>query len=601
MISTGDLSQLAVLLNILGYTPGGGGGGGVTPRQVQEFAFNYEPAAGTNDAFIVNLTPTVTTLTDGLIIAMSSGSLTNLTDSPTLKVNALTPRPIVLWGGQPSPGDIEPSASYLFIYNEAGDNFQLINPSISTANTYIVQGNLYNAGIDNGAVNAYSVSLLIPPQGSFNVGFPIYMEVKPGNDNTGASTLTVNGATDPIILNNGSAIPAGALKGGQMAYFLYNAGSWVLMNPATSVAGGVQSVTGADLNQVIVDNTDPANPILSLPQDIDPAADVEFGSVKSTNDCLINNKTLGTGGGNEFSNTVFGIEALFSNIDGDNNVAIGDNALRANLHGVQSVAVGVNAAVAATGGLLTAIGEEALADNVAGAANTALGYLSGQGIVSGNYNTSLGAGSGVNDPAAADTIAIGANAIADAATGNTDADDGAGIAIGSAAHPVGFRGDGTPYPALGADYWRNKINNNYYKIPILPDNTELEWPSVATGKIALVSDIPGNGGLIWNVLTADTATARVNQGYICTNVAQTQVTLPPTAAVGSIFAVQGYGAGGWVILADVSQTISGGSQASTAGGSVTSQAASDTIYLLCVVEDTEWRVINAYSQGLNYL
>ena len=586
---------------IFGVYPGsgGGGGGGVTPRQVQEFAFNYEPATGVDDAFVVVLTPPVTVLTDGLIVSMSTGSLQNNTDSPTLQVNALTPVPIVLWGGQVAPGDIESNASYLFIYNEASNTFQLINPSITTASTFLVQGNSYNNAIDSGAIDAYAVTLLVPPQGSFGVGFPIYMKVSPGNDNTGASTLTVNGVTDAIVLNNGSPLSAGMLVGNQLAYLLYNGADWVLMNPATTGTGFVQSVSGANVKQVIVDNTDPENPILSTPQDIDTDSDVTFNSLTSTADSTINNKTLGTGGGNQFSNTVFGIEAMFSNVDGDNCVAIGDNALRSNVSGVQSVAMGVNAAVAATGGLLTAIGDQALADNVAGAANTAVGALSGQGVVSGNFNSTFGAGSGVSDDATAGALALGANSIADPATGVTSADDGPGVALGSGAYPVGFRGDGTPYPAGAADYWRAKINNDYYKIPLLPDATALEWP-VGPGTLALLSDIPGGGGLAWQSVAGTSQACAVNNGYIALNVAQTVFSLPATAAVGSVIAVQGHGAGGWIVNASGGQTIAGGSAVSTSGGSVASQTGIDNVYLLCVVADTEWRVTTAYSQGLTY-
>lgn len=230
MMSTGDLSQLAVLLNILGYKPASGGGS-VTPQQVQTFAFNYEPATGVNDAFIVNLDPPVTVLTDGLIVSMSTGTLENETASPTLQVNALAPVSIELWAGALAPGDIETNASYLFIYNAADNTFQLINPSLTTANSFLVQESSYNTAIDNGAANAYDVTLLLAPQVAPTLGFPVYMRVGAGNTNTGASTLTVNGVTDNIILNNGSAIPAGSLVSNQLAYLIHNGTDWVLNNP----------------------------------------------------------------------------------------------------------------------------------------------------------------------------------------------------------------------------------------------------------------------------------------------------------------------------------------------------------------------------------
>ena len=346
MISTGDLTQLAVLLSMLGYTPGGGGGGGVTPRQVQEFAFNYDPATGANDAFVVDLNPAVTVLTDGLIVTMSSGSLQNDTTSPTLQINALTPVPIVLWGnGVVAIGDIETSSSYLFIYNLTSDTFQLINPSISTANAFFVQGNSYNNAIDSGTVNAYNVTLLVPPQGSFGVGFPIYMQVAPAHDNTGASTLTVNGVTDDITLADGSPLPAGALVGNQIAYFLFANGAWVLMNPV----------------------------------------------------------------------------------------------------------------IASTGGLLP-----------------------------------------------------------------------------------------------------------------------------------------------WIPVSTTTRTMAINNGYISNNASQSTFTLPASAPVGTVCAVEGVGLGGWIVQANAGQTIQGGSEITSSGGTVTSQTGTDNIYLLCIVANTTWKVTETYSQGLTY-
>src|SRR5690606_18448870 len=140
-------SEFLKYLLIFGVPFGGGGGGGVTAQEVQEFAFNYAPSSGVNDAFVVNLDPEVTALTDGLIVSMSSGILTNNTAAPTLQVNALAPKNIVLWSGAVAPGDIEPGGSYLFVYDAANDDFELINPSISTANAFFVQDNAYNTGI----------------------------------------------------------------------------------------------------------------------------------------------------------------------------------------------------------------------------------------------------------------------------------------------------------------------------------------------------------------------------------------------------------------------------------------------------------------------
>ena len=254
MISSGDLSQLSILLNMLGITAGGGGGGGVTAQQVQRSSFNFISATGANDAFVVNLFPAVTSLTDGLLITMSSGSLVNATTSPTLQVNALTPVPIVLWSGSVAVGDIQTDASYIFVYSLSSNTFELINPSISTANTYLTQSNAYNSAIDTGFANSYAVTLSPAPEGSFGVGFPLYMQVGVGNTNTGGSTLDVNGVAHNIVLQDGSSLPGGVLVSGQIAYMLFCNGNWVLMNPVVAALGFPWTVVSGNVQAALINN-----------------------------------------------------------------------------------------------------------------------------------------------------------------------------------------------------------------------------------------------------------------------------------------------------------------------------------------------------------
>lgn len=600
---------------IFGVYPsnGGGGGGGVTPRQVQEFAFNYEPATGVNDAFVVVLTPAVTVLTDGLIVSMSTGLLYNETDTPTLQINTLPPTPIVLWGGVLAPGDIEPNASYLFIYNESTNTFQLINPSISTANAFLVQNNAYNSAIDTGAANAYAVTLLVPPQSSFTFGFPVYMRVSAGHDNTGPSTLTVNGVTDAIVLNNGAALPAGALIGNRLAYLLYNGNDWVLMNPAVTSTGFVQSVTGANVKQVIVNNTDPENPILSLPQDINVDSDVNFNSLTTVTDIIVSDVNIGQGPFTEFvpSNFRAGYDSLKINESGMGNTAIGSFSLTINTTGFLNTAVGKNTGATNNGNYNTFVGGlsgELLGNSSDGDNNTLVGAQTGigtdsgyQNFLGGSNNTWLGCRISSSDFEVSGTIAMGALALPDPGTGVTVSDFGPSIALGSASFPVGFRGDGTAYPAGSANYWRMKVNGTYYKLPILPDATALEWPA-GPGTIALLSDIPSpGGGLSWLTVSGTSQACAVNFGYISLNAAQTAFSLPAVAPVGSVIAFQGHGAGGWTVNAAAGQTIFLGIANTAAGGSITSDANSDNMYLLCVVEDAEWRVTGAYSRGLIYV
>jgi hypothetical protein len=73
-------------------------------------------------------------------------------------------------------------------------------------------------------------------------------------------------------------------------------------------------------------------------------------------------------------------------------------------------------------------------------------------------------------------------------------------------------------------------------------------------------------------------------------------TLPVTAAVGTIIAVTGINNNtGWQIAQNAGQTIYFGSANTTtgAGGSLTSTRIRDTVFLLCVVANNDWNVIDS--------
>ncbi len=120
---------------------------------------------------------------------------------------------------------------------------------------------------------------------------------------------------------------------------------------------------------------------------------------------------------------------------------------------------------------------------------------------------------------------------------------------------------------------------------------------VANGSGSITVSATG-GGIAWTTLSGTTQAAAVNNGYVSGNAAQTTVTLPATAAIGSVVAVEGLGAAGWKLTANTGQTIKIGSSTTTSAGSLTSVAASDNIYVTCIVADTTWRVRTTNSAGL---
>lgn len=94
--------------------------------------------------------------------------------------------------------------------------------------------------------------------------------------------------------------------------------------------------------------------------------------------------------------------------------------------------------------------------------------------------------------------------------------------------------------------------------------------------------------LQWADVSGTTQAAAVNTGYIISNASQTTVTLPATAAEGSVIAIAGKGAAGWIMAANTGQTIKLGDQTTTSAGSLTSTNLYDCIEVICIVANTTW-------------
>lgn len=110
----------------------------------------------------------------------------------------------------------------------------------------------------------------------------------------------------------------------------------------------------------------------------------------------------------------------------------------------------------------------------------------------------------------------------------------------------------------------------------------------ASGAITISST--GVGSLVWNDVSGTSQAAVVNNGYIISNASQTTVTIPATAAEGSVFAVQGKGAGGWILQMNTGQTCHFGNSATTSAGSLTSTNQWDSVGIVCVTANTTFAV-----------
>lgn len=98
-------------------------------------------------------------------------------------------------------------------------------------------------------------------------------------------------------------------------------------------------------------------------------------------------------------------------------------------------------------------------------------------------------------------------------------------------------------------------------------------------------------------VTGTSQSMAVNTTYIANNAGLVTLTLPSTAAVGSIVRAVYKGAGGWKVAQNASGIIRFGLYSTTTGtgGSVASSAVGDCVELMSIVANNEWRVIS--SQG----
>lgn len=97
------------------------------------------------------------------------------------------------------------------------------------------------------------------------------------------------------------------------------------------------------------------------------------------------------------------------------------------------------------------------------------------------------------------------------------------------------------------------------------------------------------GVLAWNSITGNTSAA-VNNGYITNSEGTWEVTLPATAAVGSIVEVVGGTSTGWKLIAAAGDTIQFGDLITKAAGSLASKNQHDCVRVVCTAADTSWKV-----------
>lgn len=241
-----------------------------------------------------------------------------------------------------------------------------------------------------------------------------------GGSGTGPSTTTTGtGVITAIGNNTNSANGLAVLNGsGALAVGQGGTGTTTALTSGSIVFSGASGVYTQD-NANLFWNSGSA--ILLI------GTNTATGSNKLqvATDALINNITVGLGGGSISGNTVVGGSALQANTTGSANTAMGGGALSANTSGSQNTAFGYNAGYGnINGGSNTSVGNAALYTNTSGSFNTAIGNQSLQKNTTADNNTAVGYAALLNNTTGTPNTAVGFNALTINTTG------GGNVAVG---------------------------------------------------------------------------------------------------------------------------------------------------------------------------
>lgn len=162
----------------------------------------------------------------GTLQSYSAGTTTPLatwTDWTALTPN---PNPITLNARGEANVYLIPNVAYKFVESDQYGNQIKITDQVVNNQLITLFG-----GVDTGAANAYILNFTASFTALTN-GIVIYWI--PSHNNTGASTLNVNGlgSPQPILNVNGTALGANQLTANQMTEVVYYNGNWILLTVA---------------------------------------------------------------------------------------------------------------------------------------------------------------------------------------------------------------------------------------------------------------------------------------------------------------------------------------------------------------------------------
>ncbi len=411
-------------------------------------------------------------------------------------------------------------------------------------------------------------------------------------------------------VNVGSVAKVLTMASDQLGTAAITAGTGITVTPgantitiAASATGVVQTLTG-NSGGAISPTAGNINIVTSngTPTFVGSGSSLTMNFAGTATNLAIGSSLPSLSGGT--NNTAFGVGAMASLTSAVTSTAVGWNALNAMATGGANTAVGYNAMPVANA--LTQ-GNTAIGSNIftllsgGNGGNVGIGSGTGTGITTGRSNIFLGlsAGSTYNG-ANSHNISITAASATHEAAGVSNrlvigAATGTGIGQLSSAFICGIDGVNVGSVAKVVTMASDQLGT----ATITAGSGITVTPTANTITIAMSGS---TAGFTWNDVTTTTQTMVANNGYVADNAAQVTMTLPATAAFGTMIRVtgglSGLSTGSWKIAQPAGVQIHYGNQNTTRGvtGSLTSTNQYDAIEMVCVVANTDWTV-SAGTQG----
>lgn len=208
----------------------------VRVAELQDSSHTWIAGAGTADAITATYAPSVSALTNGLLVGFRA-SAANTTATPTFAPNGLTAKTIVKGANAALvAGDIPGQHFECFVrYNSTLDKWVLLNP-YNFASISAIQTSSYT-WVDGGGTADAITATYAPALTALTDGTLVGVRATDANATT-TPTFAPNGLTAKTIVKNaGAALAVGDIAGNSHELLLRYAADidkWVLFNPATS-------------------------------------------------------------------------------------------------------------------------------------------------------------------------------------------------------------------------------------------------------------------------------------------------------------------------------------------------------------------------------